>query len=584
MQMKKDKESSHPVAILSDEWLKAAVIGSLWASVEIILGSFLHNIKMPMSGTVMSFISVMLIIAFSQVWKERWIILRAGIICALMKSVSPSAIILGPMVGITMEALLIELAMLALGRNLLAYMLGGGLAVSGVLIQKVVSLLIAYGLNFAYTFSNLIEYSSRQLSIQGISPKTALFILIGVYQLSGAWAALTGYILGKRALKETPSESPAYLRATDRRHPLFEQNKPVKYQVGLLAFHFVVLLLSLLAINTAPAPALLLPVGYIVFTLIRYRSIIRRLLRPMFWIQLLLITLLASVFLTGIRNGVLFSREGIIAGLLMDLRAILIFTSFSAISIELRNPFIRKILYGKGFGKLYASAGLAFAVLPDLLSSLPKGKVLIRKPGRVITEMVSSGSALYGRFRDESEQSAPVYIISGEVMRGKTSFTLDLVSRLQKDGLDVQGFYAAGLDSGRERKGFDLVNVATGEKTLLSRKEPAPNNWIRFGRYCFNPEAFEQGNVQLEQMVEKNPDLVLLDEIGPLELQNLGWAPAIDLLLSLNNTAQLWVIRKTMLEKVIKKWNLRNVTVFEIDSDDPGAAAQTIRNFLDIKK
>ena len=71
---------------------------------------------------------------------------------------------------------------------------------------------------------------------------------------------------------------------------------------------------------------------------------------------------------------------------------------------------------------------------------------------------------------------------------------------------------------------------------MLSRKEPAPNNWIRFGRYCFNPEAFEQGNVQLEQMVEKNPDLVLLDEIGPLELQNLGWAPAIDLLLSLNNT------------------------------------------------
>jgi len=32
---------------LPDIWLKAAMLGSLWASVEIILGSFLHNLHIP---------------------------------------------------------------------------------------------------------------------------------------------------------------------------------------------------------------------------------------------------------------------------------------------------------------------------------------------------------------------------------------------------------------------------------------------------------------------------------------------------------------------------------------------------------
>src|SRR5664280_650156 len=131
--------SSNP---LSQKWLKASVIGSVWASIEIILGSFLHNLKIPLSGMILSFISVWLLISFLQVWKENGLIMRAGIICALMKSISPSALILGPMIGIFTEAILIELFILILGKNLIGYMIGGAFAVLATLIQKLVSLLI----------------------------------------------------------------------------------------------------------------------------------------------------------------------------------------------------------------------------------------------------------------------------------------------------------------------------------------------------------------------------------------------------------------------------------------------------------
>ena len=73
-----------PYKPLSEKWLKASVIGSLWAVVEIVLGSLLHNLKVPFAGSILSFFTVYLIIAFFQLWKLDGVIWRAGLICALM--------------------------------------------------------------------------------------------------------------------------------------------------------------------------------------------------------------------------------------------------------------------------------------------------------------------------------------------------------------------------------------------------------------------------------------------------------------------------------------------------------------------
>ena len=61
--------------------------------------------------------------------RENGLIWRAGIICALMKSISPSAVILGPMTGILTEALLVELSVWLFGKNIFGYLIAGALAV-----------------------------------------------------------------------------------------------------------------------------------------------------------------------------------------------------------------------------------------------------------------------------------------------------------------------------------------------------------------------------------------------------------------------------------------------------------------------
>lgn len=75
-------------------------MAGLWAGIEIVAGRFLHNLKIPFSGTFLTLISIMLVTGIFQIWKQPGIIWRAGIITALMKSISPSAVILGPMIAI----------------------------------------------------------------------------------------------------------------------------------------------------------------------------------------------------------------------------------------------------------------------------------------------------------------------------------------------------------------------------------------------------------------------------------------------------------------------------------------------------
>ena len=119
-------------------WKRAALLGSLWAAVEIILGSFLHNLRIPMSGTILAAIGVVIMIQGYRLWPQPGLLWRTALITATMKAVSPSAVILGPMVGIFMEGVLLEV-MLRLWRGRWpGVLMGAALAVSWSLIQRLI--------------------------------------------------------------------------------------------------------------------------------------------------------------------------------------------------------------------------------------------------------------------------------------------------------------------------------------------------------------------------------------------------------------------------------------------------------------
>ncbi|MFZ4465222.1 MAG: hypothetical protein ACOYN5_15350, partial [Bacteroidales bacterium] len=130
---------------LSEKWIKASIAGAIWAASEIVLGSFLHNLKIPFSSNILTAIGIIILVSISYIWNEKGLFWRAGLICALMKTMSPSAVIFGPMIAIFAQSVLLETAIRLLGHNLIGYFLGAMLAMSWNFFQKIINYIIFYG-------------------------------------------------------------------------------------------------------------------------------------------------------------------------------------------------------------------------------------------------------------------------------------------------------------------------------------------------------------------------------------------------------------------------------------------------------
>lgn len=365
----------------SDIWLKAAVVGGLWASLEIIIGSFLHNARLPMAGSTLAFFGTILLLGYSQIWPDRGLIIRAGLITAIMKSVSPSAIILGPMTGIILEAIMIELALIMAGRNIVGYIIAGILSVSSALFYKILSMLIYYGYDLIQVYVNIINFGLKQVKINEALPVEILFVLLGIYIIMGTIAAIFGYYAGQKALKlgtDNNNVNPVNNSVND--FFLIESNQ--KTSVPLLIIHVVAIPVGLFLINIEHSwVSFFYLFIYMIFVGIKYRSALRRLRKPVFWMQLIIIVLLSGLFWKNdVDEITLFQLEGFYAGLEMMFRALFVIIGFTAISVELRNYRVKSFLMRVGMGQFYKAIGLAFSALPTMISFLPKSKEIISHP------------------------------------------------------------------------------------------------------------------------------------------------------------------------------------------------------------
>lgn len=392
--------------ILSDKWLKAAVIGGLWASIEIVLGSFLHNLRIPFAGTILASQGILLLVAFNQVWKESGIIIRAGIITALMKSISPSSVILGPMIGIFMEAALLEIFLYIFRRGLVGAILASAIALSSALLHKVFSIIILYGWDIVVIVKNIYVYFQKIFKTEILSATEFISLIFIIYLVFGALSGILGVYIGKRVKSLLPSMIPSEVEFSNEE--LFPLGSGQKFNLFLLALNAFLIPIGLLLISkdiiNYGLPFLALFTGY---TYWRYSAILRRLKKPIFWGQLVMIILLSGFFYASdSTSDQTFKLEGLYFGLEMSFRALFIVIAFTAISIELRNPKIKKFLYAHHLGALHASLSLAFNSLPIIIKSLPPVKQFFKQPITTLSLLIANNIHWYTIFKSQIDKKS----------------------------------------------------------------------------------------------------------------------------------------------------------------------------------
>lgn len=433
------------VSILSEKWIKASVLGTIWAASEIVLGSFLHNLKVPFSGNILTGIGIIILISVSHVWKEKGLFWRAGIICALMKTMSPSAVIFEPMIAIFSEALLLETGVRLLGKTNAGYFVGAVSAMSWNLFQKIVSLIILYGYNIVNLYSKLTGILQKQLNINFDMLWMPVIILLFIQVLLGFLSALIGIKIGKKLLVQPETYKPDKISESIYTQKTTDGTK-FKYSLLWLLADIIIISLSLVLLaNTVWFIWSSVTAGFVLILSVRYKTTFQHLLKPKFWIFFFLLTIITTIAFAEFQNNSISLTSGLLIGLQMNFRALIIITGFSALGTELNNPLIRSFFFKTYFKQLPLALELSFESLPSVIATLPDIKGFFKNPVKVFYPIVSQADYRLAELKNKIKMNSRVFILTGSVGQGKTTLVEKIIQKLLNSGISTGEYISREL-------------------------------------------------------------------------------------------------------------------------------------------
>lgn len=145
------------------------------------------------------------------------------------------------------------------------------------------------------------------------------------------------------------------------------------------------------------------------------------------------------------------------------------------------------------------------------------------------------------------------HLLIGDRQAGKTSVCQRLVQAARARGLRVGGIIAPAVYNGRECVGYRVIDLTTGRSaTLATLAGPGAE---QVGRFHFTAEGLTLGRTALNEAAGSPLDLVVVDEVGPLELAGGGWSEPVDRLLG-RVGGTLLTVRRSLATRVAQRWSV----------------------------
>ncbi len=146
-----------------------------------------------------------------------------------------------------------------------------------------------------------------------------------------------------------------------------------------------------------------------------------------------------------------------------------------------------------------------------------------------------------------------IHIYNGPAHSGKTTFLFNWIAA-QKN---VGGILQPVVDSRR-----CLYNIFTRQLKILELDPSGDEkNFDAIGKYKFSRDTFAWAQKLLLSCLSKELDWLIIDEIGPLEIEGKGFEPALSKILSEHEKFYgniLIVVRKGLFQKVKAHYHLAN--------------------------
>lgn len=161
---------------------------------------------------------------------------------------------------------------------------------------------------------------------------------------------------------------------------------------------------------------------------------------------------------------------------------------------------------------------------------------------------------------------------TGPKHSGKTTTLSSLIYLARLKGITVAGILAPSVYIDNKLVGFDIVDLQTNHRSPLSRCDAQGPESV--GQFAFTQQGLALGRSALQSALTSAPDLIVVDEYGPLELDHRGWRTQVDCLIEGSPAVILLVVRDELADDVAGLYPQTPALI--VSSAEPDAIAQVL--------
>ncbi len=156
-----------------------------------------------------------------------------------------------------------------------------------------------------------------------------------------------------------------------------------------------------------------------------------------------------------------------------------------------------------------------------------------------------------------------IFILTGPIHSGKTILLKKVVKGLreQQQNIDICGFLSEAVIEHQEIVGYDLIDLEEEKSIPFLRKE-GKKGWDNIGSYFFVPQSLDKAKNIILQSEED--ELLIVDEVGPLELKGKGLWPALKHVVFLPLRRSLLVMRLSVVKDFLRLAKKKELKIFDV--------------------
>jgi len=176
-----------------------AVLGAAWGLVETSLGTYLHALRVPFRGALLTALGLLVALCGRALIPRRGTVVMIGAVTAALRLLAVGAVLLSPLAAILIESLLAELVLWAWSRpGRAAFALAGATGTLWTVVHPFVTQGLVAGSGLIAVYGWLIDSTARALPLLAGLVWLLVVCAIAIPLALGIVAGLLAHDLGTR--------------------------------------------------------------------------------------------------------------------------------------------------------------------------------------------------------------------------------------------------------------------------------------------------------------------------------------------------------------------------------------------------